>query len=85
MSIFCVVSTPWNIIKNAAGLLSFLSGYSCLMGPLAGILVTDRAFFSFVLGFAPTLPGFARAIGGPKKVHVGGAWKVCCEQMREER
>jgi len=38
---FCVVSTPWNIIKNAAGLLAFLSGYSCLMGPLAGIMVTD--------------------------------------------
>jgi NCS1 nucleoside transporter family len=31
MSLFCVVSTPWNIIKNAAGLLAFLSGYSCLM------------------------------------------------------
>ncbi|KAF8253674.1 hypothetical protein K440DRAFT_651967 [Wilcoxina mikolae CBS 423.85] len=107
MSIFCVVSTPWNIIRNASGLLSFLSGYSCLMGPLAGVLVTDfyiirkgklditslydgkpgarywytggmnfRAFFSFVLGFTPTLPGFARAIGGPMKVHVGGAWKI---------
>lgn len=32
ISIFCVISTPWNIIKNAAGLLAFLSGYSCLMG-----------------------------------------------------
>lgn len=41
ISVFCVVSTPWNIIKNAAGLLAFLSGYSCLMGPLAGIMVTD--------------------------------------------
>jgi NCS1 family nucleobase:cation symporter-1 len=39
--IFCVVSTPWNIIKNAAGLLAFLSGYSCLMGPLAGIMICD--------------------------------------------
>jgi NCS1 family nucleobase:cation symporter-1 len=39
--LFCVVSTPWNIIKNAAGLLAFLSGYSCLMGPLAGVMVTD--------------------------------------------
>jgi NCS1 family nucleobase:cation symporter-1 len=39
--LFCVVSTTWNIIKNAAGLLAFLSGYSCLMGPLAGIMVTD--------------------------------------------
>lgn len=36
ISVFCVVSTPWNIIKNAAGLLAFLSGYSCLMGPSAG-------------------------------------------------
>jgi NCS1 family nucleobase:cation symporter-1 len=39
--LFCVVSTPWNIIKNAAGLLAFLSGYSCLMGPLSGIIVCD--------------------------------------------
>jgi nucleobase:cation symporter-1, NCS1 family len=31
ISIFCIVSTPWNIIKNAAGLLAFLSGYSVLM------------------------------------------------------
>jgi NCS1 nucleoside transporter family len=41
ISIFCVISTPWNIIKNAAGLLAFLSGYSCLMGPLAGVMVCD--------------------------------------------
>lgn len=39
ISIFCIASTPWNIIKNAAGLLAFLSGYSCLMGPLAGVMV----------------------------------------------
>ncbi|MCJ1357775.1 MAG: hypothetical protein MMC33_007771 [Icmadophila ericetorum] len=41
ISLFCVVSTPWNIIKNAAGLLAFLSGYSCLMGPMVGIMVCD--------------------------------------------
>ncbi|KAJ2895360.1 hypothetical protein MKZ38_006631 [Zalerion maritima] len=41
ISVFCIISTPWNIIKNAAGLLAFLSGYSCLMGPLAGVMVTD--------------------------------------------
>jgi len=41
ISVFCVVSTPWNIIKNAAGLLAFLSGYSCLMGPIAGIMICD--------------------------------------------
>jgi NCS1 family nucleobase:cation symporter-1 len=41
MIIFCVASNPWQIIKNAAGLLAFLSGYSCLMGSLAAIMVTD--------------------------------------------
>lgn len=41
ISLFCIVSTPWNIVKNAAGLLAFLSGYSCLMGPLAGVIVSD--------------------------------------------
>jgi cytosine/uracil/thiamine/allantoin permease len=41
ISIFCIISTPWNIIRNAGGLLAFLSGYSCLMGPLAGIMVMD--------------------------------------------
>lgn len=41
ISVFCVACTPWNIINNAAGLLAFLSGYSCLMGPLAGVMVSD--------------------------------------------
>lgn len=41
ISIFCIVCTPWNIIKNAAGLLAFLSGYSCVMGPMAGVMVSD--------------------------------------------
>ena len=41
ISVFCVVVTPWNIIKNAAGLLAFLSGYSCVMGPIAGVMVSD--------------------------------------------
>lgn len=41
ISIFCVVSTPWNIIKNAAGLLAFLSGYSCMMGPIAAVMICD--------------------------------------------
>jgi len=41
ISAFCLISTPWNIIKNAEGLLAFLSGYSCLMGPLAACLVAD--------------------------------------------
>lgn len=41
ISVFCVACTPWNIVKNAAGLLAFLSGYSCVMGPMAGVMVSD--------------------------------------------
>lgn len=103
ISVFCVVSTPWNIIKNASGLLAFLSGYSCLMGPLAGTMVCDyyiikkkkldvdelyrdrgiywydagfnwRAFVSFLIGFAPLIPGFAKSI--KPTLNVGGAWKI---------
>ncbi|KAJ4304978.1 hypothetical protein N0V90_000506 [Kalmusia sp. IMI 367209] len=103
ISVFCIASTPWNIIKNATGLLAFLSGYSCLMGPLAGTMVCDyylikkrklnvdqlyvsngiywynggwnwRAYASFVIGFTPLLPGFAKSI--KPSLNVGGAWKV---------
>jgi NCS1 family nucleobase:cation symporter-1 len=103
ISVFCVACTPWNIINNASGLLSFLSGYSCLMGPLAGTMVTDyyiikkqklnihelykdhgiyhythgvnwRAMVSFVVGFAPLMPGFAKSI--QIDLNVGQAWKV---------
>jgi NCS1 nucleoside transporter family len=41
MSIFCLISCPWDIIANASALLSFLSGYSCFMGPLAGVMCSD--------------------------------------------
>jgi len=41
MSVFCLISCPWDIIANAAALLSFLSGYSCFMGPLAGVMCSD--------------------------------------------
>ncbi|MCJ1380444.1 hypothetical protein MMC17_003548 [Xylographa soralifera] len=41
ISLFCIVCTPWNIITDAAGLLAFLSGYSCIMGPMAGVIVSD--------------------------------------------
>jgi len=118
MCLFCVISQPWEIINSASGLLSFLSGYSCLMGPLAGIIVSDyylvrqrkldvrelykgasedgggksiywywnglnlRAFIAFLLGFLPTLPGFARSIAGfdkntgAAKLDVKDAWKL---------
>ncbi|PWW73301.1 hypothetical protein C7212DRAFT_332190 [Tuber magnatum] len=36
--------------------------------------VNWRAFASFLLGFLPTLPGFAHSI--EKKLDVGGAWKI---------
>jgi NCS1 family nucleobase:cation symporter-1 len=103
ISLFCIISTPWNIIKNAAGLLAFLSGYSCLMGPLAGTIVCDyyiikkrklnvdqlytdrgiywynggwnwRAYASFMIGFLPLLPGFAKSIDN--SLNIGGAWKI---------
>jgi cytosine/uracil/thiamine/allantoin permease len=103
VAIFCVVSTPWNIIKNAAGLLAFLSGYSCFMGPLAGVMICDyylikkckldvdelyadrgiywynggwnwRAYVSFIIGFAPLMPGFAKSID--HSLDIGGAWKI---------
>ncbi|KAL6408927.1 uracil permease [Ilyonectria robusta] len=32
---------PWKIIKSAKSLLTFLSGYSILMGPFAAICITD--------------------------------------------
>ncbi|KAL6249639.1 hypothetical protein RBB50_003492 [Rhinocladiella similis] len=38
ISIFCVVSNPWQIIKNASGLLAFLSGYSMFMGAICGTM-----------------------------------------------
>ncbi|PSN71867.1 hypothetical protein BS50DRAFT_483936 [Corynespora cassiicola Philippines] len=103
ISVFSIVSTPWNIIRNASGLLAFLSGYSCLMGPMAGTMICDyyiikkskldvdelyashgiywyhggwnwRAYASFVIGFAPLMPGFAKSI--EPSLDVGGSWKV---------
>lgn len=41
ISMFCVISNPWQIIRNAAGLLAFLSGYSAFMGCVAGIMVSQ--------------------------------------------
>ena len=41
LSVFATAYTPWNIVRNASGLLAFLSGYSCLMGPLAGTMISD--------------------------------------------
>ncbi|KIM37909.1 hypothetical protein M413DRAFT_30565 [Hebeloma cylindrosporum] len=45
MGIFCLISCPWDIIANASALLSFLSGYSCFMGPLAGVMCSDYYLF----------------------------------------
>lgn len=38
ISVFCVVSNPWQIIRNASGLLAFLSGYSMFMGAVCGVM-----------------------------------------------
>jgi nucleobase:cation symporter-1, NCS1 family len=44
ISIFCVISNPWQIIRNAAGLLAFLSGYSAFMGSVCGVMVSQYYF-----------------------------------------
>merc|ERR1711939_706804 len=41
ISVFCVVSNPWQIIKNASGLLAFLSGYSMFMGAICGTMCSQ--------------------------------------------
>ncbi|KAK5273531.1 hypothetical protein LTR96_000131 [Exophiala xenobiotica] len=41
ISLFCVVSNPWQIIKNASGLLAFLSGYSMFMGAICGTMCSQ--------------------------------------------
>ncbi|KZO89551.1 hypothetical protein CALVIDRAFT_603570 [Calocera viscosa TUFC12733] len=41
MAVFCLISNPWTIISDAGALLSFLSGYSCLMGPISGVMITN--------------------------------------------
>ncbi|KAH8895262.1 hypothetical protein GQ53DRAFT_714883 [Thozetella sp. PMI_491] len=46
--VLCLLLTfpivPWQIIKSAQSLLTFLSGYSILMGPFAAICITDYFF-----------------------------------------
>ncbi|KAK2779639.1 uracil permease [Colletotrichum kahawae] len=46
--VLCAVLTfpivPWRIIKSAKSLLTFLSGYSILMGPFAAICIVDYFF-----------------------------------------
>lgn len=41
ISVFCVVSNPWQIIRNASGLLAFLSGYSMFMGAVCGVMCSQ--------------------------------------------
>src|SRR5579862_7836345 len=38
---FPLTCVAWSIIVKGTQLLAFLSGYACLMGPIAGILVSD--------------------------------------------
>ncbi|KAI3615658.1 ncs1 allantoate transporter [Moniliophthora roreri] len=35
------VACPWEILNEAQGFLSFMSGYTVFLGPFAGIMVTD--------------------------------------------
>ena len=52
------VLCPWEILANATGFLSFMSGYTVFLGPIAGIMITDvssliflRTVWFFNLGF----------------------------------
>ncbi|KAL8753653.1 MAG: hypothetical protein Q9199_004900 [Rusavskia elegans] len=85
ISIFCVISTPWNIIKNAAGLwLSFpvtrnrkLDVHELYKDH--GIYhytygINWRAFAAFGAGFVPLIPGFSKSIS--PGLNVGGSWKI---------
>ncbi|CAJ2505753.1 Uu.00g131470.m01.CDS01 [Anthostomella pinea] len=36
--------TPWNILKSAESLLTFMDGYSIWLAPISGILITDYWF-----------------------------------------
>ncbi|KAH7077933.1 permease for cytosine/purines, uracil, thiamine, allantoin-domain-containing protein [Paraphoma chrysanthemicola] len=86
ISIFCIISTPWNIIKNASG--TMVCDYYLIKKRKLDVdqLYTDRgiywynggwnwrAYASFVIGFAPLLPGFAKSID--HSLNVGGAWKI---------
>ncbi|KAG7090689.1 hypothetical protein E1B28_009786 [Marasmius oreades] len=46
------VVCPWEILSEAQGFLSFMSGYTVFLGPFAGIMITDVSFdlFSVPLG-----------------------------------
>ena len=56
------VLCPWEILANATGFLSFMSGYTVFLGPIAGIMITDvssliflRTVWFFILGFGVVL------------------------------
>ena len=40
---------PWEILANATGFLSFMSGYTVFLGPIAGIMITDVSSLFFFL------------------------------------
>jgi nucleobase:cation symporter-1, NCS1 family len=70
----------WSIIVYGTQLLAFLSGYACLMGPIAGILISDfylvggwnwRAWLTFFTAVGPILPGFAQSINPDLNISEG--------------
>ncbi|KAH8647876.1 permease for cytosine/purines, uracil, thiamine, allantoin-domain-containing protein [Xylariales sp. PMI_506] len=64
---------PWKIIESAASLLTFLSGYSILMGPFAAICRAVppryyrgwnlRAIVAWLIGVELPFPGFVASFG----------------------
>lgn len=60
---------PWEILANATGFLSFMSGYTVFLGPIAGIMITDVSslfFFCEGLGYLSSVWGLVLARASQK-------------------
>lgn len=94
-----VLLQPWHLFRSASMFVAVLSAYSCLLGPLIGIMIIDfwvvrrrkiklsnlytversgiyyfwhgfnlRAYFAWICGFAPILPGLIASLSHSVKV-----------------
>ncbi|EEB93994.1 hypothetical protein MPER_07276, partial [Moniliophthora perniciosa FA553] len=70
------VACPWEILNEAQGFLSFMSGYTVFLGPFAGIMVTDvslleRHLVALLFSVVPSLPGLAASINPALGANLG--------------
>jgi NCS1 family nucleobase:cation symporter-1 len=83
-----ILIMPWRLYSDPAGyIFTWLIGYSALLGPIGGVLITDyflirnthhyqggynvRAIAALALAIAPNVPGF---LGTIKVCEVGAFW-----------